>query len=307
MVQDKLAQKTFQKSSRPQRWRRVAGFTLIENLVALAVLGVAATVYLRMADNLADSSRDVQDTVLAENLIMTLSNDLMTDAFRYPTLPTEIYDERLMSASQVSNGTDSAGKLSPDRFLRSFVRNKCNYRYMAFRCYDVTGALEFSCVVARDGQGNVKFKTDNRDNKKGQANCSCPASDASYNPMNLISKGDGEAADCADPYEYVCFDGQGNALHGIDSYFTDAEKAGFKRRYGINYPANGTYEKPSTCSKTSVRYFKSAVHDLSLRDDDVLSRLPMYRLNFQVEYKKTPKDVAIEFFFSRLATEVNRY
>jgi len=279
-------------------WRKwTAGFTLIENMAALAILGVGATVYLRMSDNLSDSARDVQDTVLAENLMLTLSNDLLTESFRYPTLPTEIYDERMMSMK-------GGGGLTPDNFLKNFMHNKCNYRYMAFRCYNVIGALEFSCVVARDGNGSVVLRNNTTGNKPGQKNCTCPSSDADYDPMSRMKS---EPEDCGDPYEYVCFDGQGNALHGPSSYFTAAEKAGFKAKYKINYPANGTYETPSTCSKASVRYFKSAVHDLSLADDDVLSPLPLYRLNFFVEYRKSAKDVTSEYLFSRLSTEVNRY
>ena len=289
-----------------------AGFTLIENLAALAVLAIAATTYIRMSHTLTESSRDVQDTVLAENLILTLSQEIVTDSYRYPTLPTDIFDERLMSTSQAVSGQDSEGKLSPDRFLRTFMRQKCNYRYMAFRCYDVTGAVEFSCVPRRRDDGTLSMKS-GTDGVSGLPYCSCPQ-DKSYNPMAAMRE-DPDRKPCADPYNYVCFDGAGAALHGPSTYFTDDEKALFKKRYGKSYPSDhGSYEEPSRCSKASVRYFKSAVHDLSVLKDigdpaqqEVLSPLPMYRMNFQVEYKKGSHEILHDFFFSRLVTEVNRY
>ncbi|MBP5296226.1 MAG: prepilin-type N-terminal cleavage/methylation domain-containing protein [Bacteriovoracaceae bacterium] len=282
------------------------GFTLVENLAALAVLAIAATVYIRMSHNLTESARDVQDTVLAENLIISLSEEIVTDSFRYPTLPTEIFDERKMSISRAETGADSSGKLSPDLFLKAFMTNKCNYRYMAYRCYNLTGGVEFSCVPRRDNGKLVM--------KKGNNYCSC-AQDGEYNPMaNLQNPHNGEVNNCRDPYEYVCFDGTGAALHGPQDYFTADEKQSFRARYGVEYPSNGSYEEPDQCSKASVWYFKSAVHDLSILRDlkdenaqNVLSPLPVYRMNFHVEYKKGTHEILHGLFFSRIVTEVNRY
>ena len=261
------------------------GFSLVEVLIASAILSIAGVAYLQLSGTVNKSVTDVQEATMADNIILTLINEVIADSHLYPSLPTSIYDEREMSSTQQVSGVDKDNKLSPDRFLQNFMLDPCNRRFMAYRCYNFMGAIEFSC--------EVKYLNEDT-----------PIDGPRMVPVACTDAG-AEKTD-GDPYKgkYNCYkkisfaeekkNNQGQALKGYTKLKDNAES-------------------PATCSKMSVWFFKSAVHDLSATRDlseeaaNVLSPLPMYRMNFMVEYKKAINDAPTRLFFSRLVTEISRH
>ncbi len=277
----KLRPKKFLKFFRQRPACR--GFSLVEVLIATALLSIAGVAYLQLSGTVNQSVVDVQEAAMADNAILTLVNEVLAESHLYPSLPTSIYDEREMSTTQRLSGTDAQGKLSPDRFLQSFMQNKCNYRFMAYRCYNFMGVLEFSCEV--EFENNI---------------AAFPAIDAPrFIPAACQGGTPGNLTD--DPYKghYRCYSNRSYNEDGIS----------FKTQHDASQDILDT---PENCSKMSVWFFKSAVHDLTAARDlapddaEVLSPLPMYRMNFRVEYRKAINEAPTELFFSRLLTEISR-